>query len=76
MGELVIRVDPVTAERLNRAAERGRDTAQEIALAAIQERLEELEEAPAALKRLKEVQEGQVTTVPHDQAMRDLGLAD
>ena len=76
MGELVIRIDPATAERLSRAAEEGEDTAEGIALAAIQEYLEELEDVPTALKRLKEVEDGQAVTVPHDQAMRKLGLAD
>ncbi len=76
MGELVIRIDPATAERLDRVSTPGGDTAEEIALAAILERLDELEDAPVAMKRLREVEDGFVQPISHEQAMRDLGLED
>ena len=76
MGELVIRIDPETAERLNRVAAEGQGSAEEIALAAVMDRLEELEDAPVAWSRIRELEDGSVQAVPHEQAMRDLGLAD
>ena len=74
MDELVIRLDPKTAARLSRLS--GEVSAEEIALDAIMERVEELELAPAAITRLKEIEDGPVKPIPHDQAMRDLGLED
>ncbi|MBA3516279.1 MAG: hypothetical protein H0T75_01195 [Rhizobiales bacterium] len=76
MRELVIRLDPQTAERLSRVSIPGRESAEEIALEAILERLDELESAPVAIKRLQDIQDGLVQTLPHDQAMRDIGLED
>ena len=74
MDELVIRIDRKTAARLSRVS--GEGSAEELALDAIMERLDELELAPAAITRLKEIEDGLVKPIPHDQAMRDLGLGD
>jgi predicted transcriptional regulator len=76
MGELVIRIDPETAERLNRLSASGQRSPEEIALDAIRELVDDLEEAPEALRRLGEIDEGRVTPIPHEQTMRDLGLED
>ncbi|HWT31552.1 MAG TPA: hypothetical protein VN240_11070 [Propylenella sp.] len=76
MGELVIRIDPDTAERLNRLSASGRGSVEEIALAAIRELVDDLDEGPEALRRLREIEDGRVTPIPHDQAMRALGLED
>jgi hypothetical protein len=74
MGELVIRIDPDTAARLNRVS--GAESAEEIAMSAILERVDELEQAPEALRRLREIESGQVQPISHEQAMRDIGLED
>lgn len=76
MGELVIRLDPDTFERLTRLSASGDESAEEIALAAILERIGELEDTPEALRRLREIESGSVQPIPHEQAMRALGLAD
>ncbi len=74
MRELVIQIDAETAERLERLSFPGQASAEEIALAAIVERIQELEDLPTALERLREIEEGMVEPIPHARAMRNLGL--
>jgi predicted DNA-binding protein len=74
MGELTIKIDPELAERLERISADAGASAEEIAVAAILERIEELEDAPIAKERLRELEEGNAKAISHDDLISDLGL--
>jgi predicted DNA-binding protein len=74
MGELTIKIDPELAERLERISADAGASAEEIAVAAILDRIEELEDAPIAKERLRELEEGTAKAISHDDLISDLGL--
>ena len=53
MGEVTIKIDPLLAERLERISMEAGASPQEIAIGAILDRIEELEDAPTAKQRLQ-----------------------
>jgi predicted DNA-binding protein len=76
MGEMRLRIGAELAERLERVSVESGVSPEEVALAAILDHVEELEDAPLAQRRLNELDAATVPPIPHDELIRRLDLED
>jgi hypothetical protein len=74
MGEVTIKIDAALSQRLERISAEAGILLQEIAISAILDRIEELDDAPPARQRWSEFQSGAAGAVAHDDLIRDLGI--